>query len=118
MADLGIHPLEASPLSQAFQLLWRRKKTWLKHQDHLYRRIPPTIVWEDSIPKGCFSFDSHEGIIRQNVNTDHIVHAFLGHQTPSTESEGMPVAILFTARRDGQVSYVESDYLTPAAFRR
>eukprot|EP00759_Apiculatamorpha_spiralis_P030822 PhF_6_TR32403/c0_g1_i1/m.48074 len=104
MSDYDRHTFETSPLTTFFYVLCKKPHNWDRADvvaamnamggtsgSDTERRIPDTVVWENNIPKGWFTFDTNENqIVRRKMETTHVYQVM----THGTKDENEVVAFV------------------------
>ncbi len=126
--DLERHPLEILPLTQLFPVLVRSRPSWWTQSGEsnqakapsrngrsgatssgLRIAIPETVVWENNIPKGWYSFDSTEGaVVRKKVETKQIQTTFLA----DAKYENDVVAVMYSISASGEKDKLEYQFIS------
>lgn len=126
--DLERHPLETLPLTQLFPVLVRSRPSWWTQPGETNQSKPPsrnvrsganpsglriaipeTVVWENNIPKGWYSFDSAEGaVVRKKVETKQIQTTFLA----DAKYENDVVAVMYSISASGEKDKLEYQFIS------
>jgi len=114
------HVFEITPLTYFFYVLCKKQQGWLQNglyregdeessKESLERHIPDTVVWENNIPKGWFTYDPNEKqIVRRKMETQ-VVYSVM---TYGAKNESDVVAIICGKSSSQKDESLFFEYLT------